>query len=179
MKYAGSEDSCNTHMIKWIDVKPHTDYTFSVDIRVVKDGGRLVLIDGKKRDCQLFMMVDFDQLTYGEEWFTTTVHFDTAEFDRIGIAVVDGGGVALLDNMRFFETANRTEAGDVEYVKPPYAFGSPEDPHYVEGAGSGDDSGSDSPDTGVSVVGAALAMTLVPASAAVAFKLRRKKEDEE
>ena len=37
----------------------------------------------------------------------------------------------------------------------------------------------DSPATGVSVMGAILAVALVPASAAAAFKLRRKKEDEE
>ena len=95
--------------------------------------------------------------------------FNSGEFDRIGIAIVDGGGEALLDNMRFFKAENAIEGGIVDdYVKPPYDFGDPSDP-----------TNPDSPATGVSVMGAILAVALVPASAAAAFKLRRKKEDEE
>ena len=178
LKYVESSNACNTYAIKWIEVKPHTDYTFSVDLRVVKEGyGKLALLDGKKRECYGFLMVDFDKTNYGSDWFTVAAEFNSGEFDRIGIAVVDGGGIALIDNMRLFETANRVANGVSEdYVKPPYAFGSTDDPHYVEGVTP---DGPNSPDTGVSVVGAALAMALVPSSAIVAFKLRRKKEDEE
>ena len=180
MKYAGDEDSCYTNAIKWLTVKPHTEYIFTVDMRVVvSGGGSLMLLDGKKRDCSAFLMVDFDQYIYDEKWVNVAVKFDSGEFDRIGIAIVDGGGVALLDNMRLFESANRieTSAGSkVEYIKPPYAFGSAQDPHFVVGGGSNQ---PDSPDTGVSALGAVLAVALVPSSAFVAFKLHRKKEDEE
>ena len=178
LKYTESDSPYNTYAIKWLEVKPHTTYTFSVDMRVVKEGdGKLVLLDGKKRECFGFLMVDFDKGYYGSDWFTIAVEFNSSEFDRIGIAIVDGGGVALIDNMRLFESADRVEGGvSVDYVKPPYVFGSPNDPHYVEGI-TPDEPGS--PDTGVSVVGAVLAMALVPSSAVVAFKLRRKKEDEE
>ena len=170
LKYTGDAESCYTHAIKWLTVEPNTEYTFSVDVRVVKSGGgSLTLLDGKKRECSPFLVVDFDQYDYGTDWFNVTVKFDSGEFDRIGIAIVDGGGEALVDNMRLFETKNTIAGGvDDNYIEPPYSFGDPEDP-----------TDPDSPATGVSVMGAILAVALVPASAAAAFKLRRKKEDEE
>lgn len=164
MKYTASNNPCGTHAIKWVDVKQNTEYTFSVDVRVVKEGGgRLVLLDNKLRIKEEFLIVDFDQYYYGVDWFNVTVHFDTGNFDRIGIAVVDGGGEALIDNMRLFERVNVVEGGIKDkYVEPPYSFGDP-----------------DSPNTGVSVVGIVLAVAVVPTSAAVALGLRRRKEDEE
>ena len=164
MKYTESSNPCGTHAIKWIDVKPNTEYTFSVDIRVVKEGGgRLVLMDNKLRGKEDFVMIDFDQYYYGVDWFNTTVNFNSGNFDRIGIAVVDAGGEALIDNMRLFERVDMVEGGiNDKYVEPPYSFDQP-----------------DSPDTGVSVMGVVLAVAVVPTSAAVALGLRRKKEDEE
>ena len=71
--------------------------------------------------------------------------------------------------MRFFESEYRIAGGIVDdYVEPPYNFDDPIDPEEP-----------DSPATGVSMMGAVLAVALVPTSAAVALKLRRKKEDEE
>lgn len=170
MKYTGSDASCYTHAIKWFTVEPNTDYTFSVDMRVVKTGGgSLTLYDGKLRDCNSFLTIDFDQYVFETDWNNITVKFNTGEFDRIGIAIVDGGGEALLDNMRLFKTEYTIEGGIVDdYIDPPYDFDDPTDPEKP-----------DSPATGVSVMGAVLAVALVPASAAAAFKLRRKKEDEE
>ena len=108
-------------------------------------------------------MIDFDQYYYGVDWFNTTVNFNSGNFDRIGIAVVDAGGEALIDNMRLFERVDMVEGGiNDKYVEPPYSFDQP-----------------DSPDTGVSVMGVVLAVAVVPTSAAVALGLRRKKEDEE
>lgn len=170
LKYTGDDKSCDTYAIKWLEVKPNTSYTFSVDMRIIESGdGKLVLLDGKKRDCFEFLMVDFDKDSWGAGWVTVAMEFDTKEFDRIGIAVSDGGGEVLLDNMRFFETANLVEGGvEDDYIEPPYSFDDPDEP-----------TDPDSPDTGVSALGAVLALALVPSSAAVAFKLRRKKEDEE
>ena len=180
MKYVGDEDSCYTNTIKWLEVKPYTDYIFTVDVRVVKTGGgSLNLLDGKKRDCLEFLSFDFDQYSAGTEWNSVSVEFNTGEFDRIGISVVDGGGIALIDNMRLFESANRIDGGDDEYVKPPYTLGGEDDPHLPEGVTPDVPADPDSPVTGVSVAGIVLAVALVPSSAAVAFKLRRKKEDEE
>ena len=168
MKYTGDDKSCYTNAIKWLTVEPNTEYIFTVDMRVVKSGGgSLNLLDGKKRECDAFLMIDFDQYTYGNGWNNIAIKFNSGEFDRIGIAIVDGGGEALIDNMRLFKAADRVD-GDDEYIEPPYSFDDPEEP-----------TDPDSPATGVSVMGAVLAMALVPSSAAVALKLRRKKEDEE
>ena len=171
MKYVGDEDSCYTNTIKWLEVEPNTDYIFTVDMRVVKTGGgSLNLLDGKKRDCDAFLMVDFDQYTYGTGWNNIAITFNSGEFDRIGISIVDGGGEALIDNMRLFKAADRVDGSD-DYIEPPYSFDDPVDPE--------DPENPDSPATGVSALGAVLAIALVPSSAAVALKLRRKKEDEE
>lgn len=171
LKYTGDDESCYTHAIKWLEVEPNTEYTFSVDVRVVKSGnGSLMLLDGKMRDCKSFLTIDFDQISWDTvDWFNVTMTFNSGLFDRIGIAIVDGGGEALIDNMRLFKSEYCIEGGvEDEYVEPPYSFDDPEDPE-----------NPDSPATGVSVMGAVLAVALVPASAAAAFKLRRKKEDEE
>ena len=180
LKYAGDEESCYTNAIKWLEVKPDTDYIFTVDIRVVQTGGgSLNLLDGKKRNCDAFLMIDFDLYSADTlEWRNYAVKFNSGEFDRIGISIVDGGGVALIDNMRLFEAANRVDGGADDYVKPPYTLGGEDDPHLPEGVTPGPID-PDSPDTGVSVLGAVVAMALVPSSAVVALKLRRKKEDEE
>ena len=165
LKYTGSENAVGTYAIKWMDVKPNTTYTFSIDMRILESGaGKFVLLDGKKRECYPFLMVDFNQEDYGSDWFTVAIEFNTGVFDRIGLAVADGGGEALLDNMRLFESVNRAEVED-DYITPPAGGDTPGEP--------------DSPNTGVSVFGAAVAMALVPSAAAVALKLRRKKEDEE
>lgn len=180
MQYAGDENSCYTYAIKWLEVTPNTDYIFSVDLRVVQSGGGgFSLLDGKKRECEEFLVFYFDQYDHGTEWNHLAVQFNSGEFDRIGIAVMDGGGVALIDNMRLYEAANRIDGGDDNYVKPPYTLGGEDDPFLPEGGTGVNPEDPDSPATGVSMMGAALAVALVPASAAVALKLRRKKEDEE
>ena len=168
LKYTASAKPVGTYAIKWLEVKPNTTYTFSVDMRIIEGGeGKLVMLDGKKRQCYNFLMVDFDKEYYGDDWFTVAVEFNSDVFDRIGIAVADGGGEALIDNMRLFESVNRADVED-DYVAPPAGGETPDKPNEPG-----------SPSTGVSVFGAALAMALVPSAAAVAFKLRRKKEDEE
>lgn len=165
LKYTASEKAVGTYAIKWLEVKPNTTYTFSIDMRILESGaGKFLLLDGKKRECYPFLMVDFDKEGYGADWFTVAVEFNTGVFDRIGLAVADGGGEALLDNMRLFESVNRAEVED-DYITPPAGGETPDEPG--------------SPDTGVAVFGAAVAMALVPSAAAVALKLRRKKEDEE
>ena len=165
LKYTASEKAVGTYAIKWLEVKPNTTYTFSIDMRILESGaGKFLLLDGKKRECYPFLMVDFDKEGYGADWFTVVIEFNTGVFDRIGLAVADGGGEALLDNMRLFESVNRAEVED-DYITPPAGGETPDEPG--------------SPDTGVAVFGAAVAMALVPSAAAVALKLRRKKEDEE
>ena len=118
LKYTGDANSCGTHAIRWIDVEPNTDYTFSVDMRILQGGeGQLMLLDGRMRDPHAFMFIDFDPYSYGEDWFNVTITFHSGAFDQIGIAVMDGGGEALIDNMRLFDSQYRAdkpiEKGDV------------------------------------------------------------------
>ena len=119
LKYTGDQDSVGIHYIKWIDVQPQTDYIFSVDMKVLANGdGRLVLLDGKRRHVTTILQVDFDKDYYGEEWFHSAIGFNTGVFDTIGIAVVDAGGEALIDNVRLFEAADASDYED-PYVAPP------------------------------------------------------------
>ena len=155
LKYTESDDPKGVNYVKWMDVKPDTEYTFSVDMKILKDGkGKLVLLDGKKRDALRILLVDFSQYDYGSDWFRVTYAFNTGVFTTIGIGVVDGGGEALLDNVRFFETEKGVAVKD-SYVEPPAA--------------------PNSPDTGVATAAAVMA-ALVPASAVTAFLCRKKKK---
>ena len=158
LKYTEHDNSVGVHYIKWVEVQPHTDYTFSADMRVITSGlGSLVLLDGKKTGVMPVEQLYFSQMIYGEDWFHVAFRFNSSSFSRVGIAVVDAGGEALLDNLRLFETADAYEVED-PYVEPPYI---PEED-------------VDSPDTGVAT--AALAMAaLLPASALTAFFCRKKK----
>ena len=158
LRYVGSEDSKGISYIKWIDVEPNTNYTFSAKLKVLQDGdGKLVLMDNKMTGAANFIEVDFDSENYGNDWFSFAINFNSDVFTRIGISVVDLGGEVLLDNIRLFETDKGIDATDT-YVEPPEEG---EDP--------------DTPNTGFNMAGALVAGALIPASAAVMAKLDRKK----
>lgn len=121
LKYTASEDANGVHYVKWIDVKPHTEYVFSADIKVLQDGyGKLALMDGKKWGTLSFFEIDFSAINYGEDWFKATIGFNSDVFTTIGIAVVDAGGEALIDNIRLFEAADGADVTD-PYIQPPKA----------------------------------------------------------
>ena len=48
----------------------------------------------------------------GEDWFRTYFRLNTGVFTRIAVGVVDGGGEALIDNLRLFKTTDGIEGGD-------------------------------------------------------------------
>ena len=118
LKYTASEEEAPLSIIKTIKVKPHTDYTFSLDLRILQDGwGKLVLIDGKKREPLNFLEVSFDSYDYDEDdayygWYTTVSKFNTDVYDEISIAVIDDGGEVMLDNMRLYESTKGAEVTD-------------------------------------------------------------------
>ena len=123
MKYTSTGDNADTYMIKWVDVEPNTQYTFAVDIKILEDGfGRLGLLDDKLRDKVEFFKVSFDSYDYDDSentgWRTVVTSFNTDVYGRIGIAIVDGGGEVLLDNMRLFKTADAKYVEDY-YIPPP------------------------------------------------------------
>ena len=122
--------------IKWIDVEPHTDYTFSLSLKILESGdGRLLLLDDKKRDKTEFLYITFDADAYDAEtaragWQQLSCSFNTDVFTRIGICVVDDGGEVLMDNMRLFKKADADPSVEDTYITPP----EPEHPN------TGDDS---------------------------------------
>ena len=129
MKYTSTGDNANTYIIKWIDVQPNTQYTFSVDIKILEDGfGRIGLLDNKLRDKVEFFTVSFDSYDYDDYentgWRTVVTSFNTSVYDRIGIAFVDAGGEVLIDNMRLFKNTDGKNVVDT-YIAPPAP---PEDP---------------------------------------------------
>ena len=113
LKYTGSEQSSGVYYIKWVEVKPYTNYVFSADIRVLESGaGKLVLLDGKLGTPISFLQVDFDTDSYGDGWFPFNIGLNTSAYTRLGIAVCDLGGSALIDNLRLFDPADAADGQD-------------------------------------------------------------------
>lgn len=139
LKYTASGRDAATATIKWIDVQPDTDYTFSMSMRILKSGnGRLLLLDDKLREKEEFLLVTFDRSAYDQDdarygWYTLSCTFNTDEYSRIGIAIVDDGGEVLLDNLRLFKNSH-ADASVVDVFTPSPEAPTPED--YPDG---GDD----------------------------------------
>lgn len=112
MKYTASGRDAATATIQWVEVQPNTDYTFSFNMRILKSGnGRLLLLDDKLREKDEFLLVTFDRSAYDPAdarygWYSLSCTFNTNVYTRIGIAIVDGGGEVLLDNMRLFKNSH-------------------------------------------------------------------------
>ncbi|MBQ7088285.1 MAG: hypothetical protein IJN04_01405 [Clostridia bacterium] len=118
LKYTATAAPVGQHYIKWVDVQPNTWYVFSADVKILKDGaGSLVVLDGKLRDPENISALSFDGDSLGRDWITTAYRFYTGSFTRVGIGVVDGGGSALIDNVRLFKASDGT-AGDDTYKDP-------------------------------------------------------------
>ena len=118
IKYTASANPVGQHYLKWVDVEPNTWYTFSVDMKILKGGlGSLILLDGKMRDPGEIISIQFDKDSFGDDWFCTNFRLNTGCHTRIAFGVVDGGGSALIDNVRLFKTANGI-AGDDAYKDP-------------------------------------------------------------
>ncbi|MBR5524857.1 MAG: hypothetical protein IKU51_06295, partial [Clostridia bacterium] len=117
LQYTASADPRGLYYIKWVPVEAHTNYTFSVDMKVLESGGgRLMLMNGKKSNRTSFVEFDFNGEDYGYDWFSLMLDFNTDTFTTIGIAVMDAGGVALLDNIRLFKTEDGKDVED-EYLE--------------------------------------------------------------
>lgn len=125
LKYTASGRTSAMSTIKWIDVEPGTDYTFSLSLKILESGdGRLLLLDDKKRDKSEFLYVTFDADAYDEEtsqdgWQQLSCSFNTDVYTRIGICVVDDGGEVLMDNMRLFKSADADPSVEDAYITPP------------------------------------------------------------
>ncbi len=118
LKYTATANPVGQYYLRWVDVQPNTWYTFSVDMKILKSGGgRLVLLDGKMRNPAEIISIEFDGESFGTDWVSTYFRLNTGCHTRIAVGVVDGGGSALIDNLRLFKTADGI-AGDDTYKDP-------------------------------------------------------------
>ena len=98
-----------TSYIKWIDgLKKNTDYTFSADYQITKEGnGYLGLIEGNSWYPRGMWQFGFGEESFDSDykWQRAVIKFNTNDYDRIGIIVCGKGGGAYIDNIRLFESS--------------------------------------------------------------------------
>lgn len=114
LKYSASaHPEWKLNYIKWIDVNPHTDYTFTMDIKVLESGaGSVQWLDDNVMSPGVIAAHNVD---WGNgEWETRSFSFNSGAYSRIGFAIVDGGGAALIDEVRLFETADAVADKPIE-----------------------------------------------------------------
>lgn len=122
LKYtASAHTEWALHYVDWIDVQPGTDYTLTMDVkRLSAGGGRIALLDDNVLSPAEFYALQLDA-TDGD-WVTYSITFNTGVYSRIGFAVVDGGGAALMDKIRLFKSdlgvAEEPTETDVPVLKP-------------------------------------------------------------
>ncbi|MBQ6848832.1 MAG: carbohydrate binding domain-containing protein [Clostridia bacterium] len=109
LKYKASANTYGTYYIQWIDVTPHTEYVFYMDAKILQSGdGRVALLNSRLTLPEDVVFMALDKEVYGSDWFKFYVTFNSSAFTRVGIAVCDMGGEALLDNIRLFKKADGT-----------------------------------------------------------------------
>ena len=106
LMYSESNDKSGIHYIKWIDVSKNTTYTFSTWINVLSTGeGYLTLLSRDKGGASNIVSFEFNKETYPYTDNYISCKFNTGNVEKIGIAIVDKGGSARLDNLRLFKTS--------------------------------------------------------------------------
>ena len=118
LKYAESDHpEWGLHYIRWIDVTPNTDYTFTVDVkRLTAGGGRIALLDDNVLSPVEFYAIPFSATD--SAWQTYSITFNSGVYSRIGLAVVDGGGAAYMDKVRLFKTADGIADEPADTLQP-------------------------------------------------------------
>lgn len=116
------------YYIRWIDVEPDTEYTFSAKCAITEIGnGSVGIISGYRSDnysdvtenmklptvIKKFSFTE-DNFIESCDWQNFGVSFNTEERNRVGIMVYDGGGSAYVDDIRLFKTANAAKIEEVE-----------------------------------------------------------------
>ncbi len=117
LKYS-SESGLGLTYVDWIDVEPNTSYTFTVDVCSFgyTDNSRIALLDDNPLSPAEFYSIYFEYAD--DEWLTYSITFNTGVYSRIGLAIMDFGGEAMIDNVRLFETS-RGIADEPEDVGTP------------------------------------------------------------
>ena len=175
LKYIASDEPCGISYIKWIEIEPDVDYTFSCDMKILENGeGYMSLLKWEKSGAEDFIQFDFDTDVYGEDWVHTAINIKSSNVTKLGIQVCDKGGVALLDNLRLFKTGVGVADGNDSFIPRPAGLDDNDNP-IITDDDDDDDSGNTSPDTGdyMSMLCANLAVII---SAATMVLLSRKKK---
>ena len=103
LKYTASSRPLKLTYIDWIDVLPETQYTLTLDVKVLAEGdGRIAMLDDNVLKPSEFYMVFFE--SDDGDWQTYSITFNSGPYSRIGFAIVDGGGEAYIDNTRLFRS---------------------------------------------------------------------------
>ena len=104
----------HTYYMKWIDVTPKTEYTFSADVLIIKSGGGAIkIVDNNQFFPNTVKTVSFD--SESSNWQKYAFKFNTGGHNKIGFFVLDGGGEAYIDNIRIFKTADAVEETESSY----------------------------------------------------------------
>ena len=132
LKYSGSADSLGNLYVKWVDIKPNTDYVLSFSFKVTKDGdGYFGLMDGKIVNPTTFAEIAFSTDLFEdveEEWLTMSFSFRSGFHSRVGLVIADFGGEAYLDNLRLFEKSKAVPLTNNNASNPEDDKPTPEDP---------------------------------------------------
>lgn len=107
-----------TYYMKWINVEPNTDYTFSTDFLILEKGsGAIKIVDNNPFFPNTIGSVSFGDEYYDEDkrWQKFNFKFNTGDHDKIGFFVLDGGGEAYIDNIRMFKTADAVKEAESNY----------------------------------------------------------------
>ena len=114
LKYTATSAKDGNYYIKWVDVQPNTQYVFSANIKILKSGnGKLSLLEDKwYPNAFESMAIEFNQDAFGDGWIQHRIRFNTSGYTRVGIAICDLGGEALLDNIRLFKVSDGKEVSD-------------------------------------------------------------------
>ena len=112
LKYTPT-DAVGNYYVKWVDVEPGEEYIFSASVKILKSGdGKISLIEDRWSMAQENFFVEFEQETFGDDWFTFSISFENNGFEKLGIAICDAGGEALIDNIRLFKVSDAKEVVD-------------------------------------------------------------------
>ena len=113
LKYTPT-DAVGNYYVKWVDVAPNTQYIFSFNLKVLKDGkGKIVLIEDRWDMPMETFAVEFDKEMFGQgDWCQLSIGFNSSGFEKLGIGICDLGGEALMDNVRLFKASDAKEVTD-------------------------------------------------------------------
>lgn len=103
----------NSFYVKWFDIAPGTEYTFSFDALSNGDNPMFGLIapNSKRYSRVIDLTVESDG-----EWHTLGITFDSGNYDKIGFYLTDSGKETSVTNIRLF----KSEYG----IKPIFTGGS-------------------------------------------------------